>query len=71
MLDTELLLVGLPGLAGTKDEGDAGKPAEGCFAEIGALAVVVTGAVEVGVGVGVEWFEVCACAVLIVEGVWW
>lgn len=29
MLETELLLVGLPGLAGMKELGEAGKPAEG------------------------------------------
>ena len=46
MLDTELLLVGLPGLAGTNELGDAGKPADGCLC--------IGGAVAVGVGVGVE-----------------
>lgn len=55
MLETELLRVGLPGLAGTKELGDAGKPADGCRCMAGA----VTGAVVdmlplVGVGVGVE-----------------
>ena len=31
ILETELLLVGLPGLAGTNEDGEAGKPATGCF----------------------------------------
>jgi hypothetical protein len=70
MLDTELLLVGLPGLAGTKDDGEAGNPADGCFAIAGAVAVVEAGTLEVGVGVGVEWFDDCDWEVLIVEGVW-
>lgn len=53
MLDTELLRVGLPGLAGMNELGDAGKPAEGILA--GAVAVADAGMVEVvGVGVGVE-----------------
>jgi hypothetical protein len=53
MLDTELLRVGLPGLAGTKELGEAGKAAGGCFN--GAVTVVETGILDVvGVGVGVE-----------------
>lgn len=40
MLDTELLLVGLPGLAGTKELGDAGNPAEGCRCIAGAFSMV-------------------------------
>ena len=40
MLDTELLLVGLPGLAGTKELGDAGKPAEGCRCIAGGFSMV-------------------------------
>lgn len=53
MLDTELLLAGLPGLAGIKELGDAGNPAGGCFA--GAVAVTDAGMLDaVGVGVGVE-----------------
>lgn len=69
MLETELLLVGLPGRAGTKELGDAGKAAGGCLA--GAVAVTDAGMLEVvGVGVGVEWFDDCEAAVLM-EGVWW
>lgn len=72
MLETELLLVGLPGRAGTKELGDAGKPAEGCLAIGGAVAVDAPGILDVvGVGVGVEWFDDCEAVVLIVEGVWW
>ena len=52
ILDTELLLVGLPGLAGTKELGDAGKPVDGVLA--GAVAVVEVVVLVVGVGVGVE-----------------
>jgi hypothetical protein len=53
MLDTELLLVGLPGRAGTKELGEAGKAAGGCFT--GAVAVTETGMLDVvGVAVGVE-----------------
>lgn len=40
MLDTELLLVGLPGLAGTKELGDAGKPDEGCRCIAGGFSMV-------------------------------
>jgi hypothetical protein len=55
MLETELLLVGLPGLAGTKELGEAGKPAEGCRCIAGAFSMVCMGMfVPVGVGVGVE-----------------
>ena len=69
MLDTELLLVGLPGLAGMKELGEAGKPAAGCFAD--AVTVVAAGMLDVvGVGVGVDWFDDCEAAVLI-EGVCW
>lgn len=69
MLDTELLRVGLPGRAGMKELGDAGNPAEGCRVIGGAVAVVAVGIWDVvGVGVGVEWFEVRDVAVSI-EGV--
>ncbi len=55
MLETELLRVGLPGLAGTKELGDAGKPAEGWRCIIGGFSIVWMGMlVPVGVGVGVE-----------------
>lgn len=54
MLETELLLVGLPGLGGTKEEGEAGKPTDGCF-EAGAVVVEEFGTLDVvGVGVGVD-----------------
>ena len=70
MLETELLRVGLPGLAGTKELGEAGNPAEGCLAMGGAVAVDATGMLDVvGVGVGVEWLDDCEVFVLIVEGV--
>jgi hypothetical protein len=63
--------VGLPGLAGTKDEGDAGKPADGCLCTAGAVTVDEGGTWEVvGVCVGVEWFEDWEAVVLIVDGVW-
>jgi len=53
ILDTELLLVGLPGLAGMNELGEAGKPAGGCL--IGAVAVMEADMLDVvGVGVGVE-----------------
>jgi hypothetical protein len=69
MLDTELLLVGLPGLAGTKELGEAGKAAGGCFT--GAVAVMAADMLDVvGVGVGVEWFDDCD-AVVLIEGVGW
>lgn len=72
MLETELLLVGLQGLAGMIDEGDAGKPADGCFTREGAVAEVEPGMLDdVGVGVGVVWVEDCDAVVLIVEGTWW
>ena len=45
ILETELLLVGLPGLAGTNELGEAGNPADGCFG--GAAAAEL----EVAVGV--------------------
>jgi hypothetical protein len=35
-----LLLAGLPGLAGTKELGDAGKPAEGCRCIAGGFSMV-------------------------------
>lgn len=54
MLDTELLLAGLPGLAGTNEEGETGKPADGCFGGTGAVADVPGTVEDVGVGVGVE-----------------
>lgn len=55
ILDTELLRVGLPGLAGTKELGEAGKPAEGCRCIGGAVAVAVADMLPVvGVGVGVD-----------------
>lgn len=47
MLETELLRVGLPGLAGMKELGEAGKPADGCRVMAGAVAVVDTGMLEV------------------------
>ena len=79
MLETELLRVGLPGLAGTNELGDAGKPAEGCLVIGGAVAVAAVGMLEVvGVGVGVEWLEardatvsiegVCVCLVSFAVG---
>lgn len=59
MLDTELLLVGLPGLAGTNELGEAGNPADGCLCIGGAVAVAAPDMLPVvGVGVGVEVFEV-------------
>lgn len=55
MLETELLLAGLPGLAGMKELGDAGKPAEGCLLAACAVAVDEAGRLDVvGVGVGVD-----------------
>lgn len=54
ILETELLLVGLPGLAGTNELGDAGKPAVGCLDGVAVAAVDVGMLDEVGVGVGVE-----------------
>jgi hypothetical protein len=69
ILDTELLRVGLPGLAGTNELGDAGNPAEGCLCIGGAVDVAVADMLPVvGVGVGVDWFEGVA-AVLIAAGV--
>jgi hypothetical protein len=69
MLETELLRVGLPGLAGTKELGEAGNPAEGCLCIGGAVAVAVTDMLPlVGVGVGVETFD-CVAVVLIAAGV--
>lgn len=71
ILETELLLVGLPGRAGMIELGEAGNPAEGCFCIAGAVAVAVTGMLDVvGVWVGVEWFDDCD-AVVLIEGVWW
>jgi hypothetical protein len=70
MLDTELLLVGLPGLTGMNELGDAGNPAEGWRCIGGAVAVAVPDMLPfVGVGVGVDWFD-CAAVVLIAAGVW-
>jgi hypothetical protein len=55
ILDTELLRVGLPGLAGTNELGDAGNPAETCLCIGGAVAVAVADMLPVvGVGVGVD-----------------
>jgi hypothetical protein len=55
MLDTELLLVGLPGLTGTNELGEAGNPADGCRCIGGAVAVVVPAMLPVvGVCVGVD-----------------
>lgn len=55
MLDTELLLVGLPGRAGINELGEAGNPAEGCLCIGAAVAVAVPDMLPlVGVGVGVE-----------------
>ena len=71
MLETELLLVGLPGRAGTKELGEAGKPADGCRCIDGAVAVAVVDMLPVvGVGVGVELFEAWP-PVLIAAGVCW
>lgn len=54
MLDTELLLVGLPGRAGTKELGEAGNPG-GCFCVELAVAFTDPEMVDVvGVGVGVD-----------------
>lgn len=70
ILETELLLAGLPGLAGMNELGDAGKPADGCRCIGGAVAVVDPDMLPVvGVGVGVEWLEACEAAVLIGLGV--
>jgi len=69
MLDTELLLVGLPGLAGTNELGEAGKPADGCLCMGGAVAVAVPDMLPiVGVGVGVDVFDVWPAVVLIAAG---
>ena len=70
MLETELLLVGLPGLAGTNELGEAGKPADGCLCIGGAVAVAVADMLPVvGVGVGVELFDAWPPVVLIAAGV--
>lgn len=70
ILDTELLRVGLPGLAGTNELGEAGNPAEGCRCIGAAVAVTVPDMLPVvGVGVGVDWFDGVA-VVLIAAGVW-
>lgn len=62
-LDSELLLVGLPGRAGANEDGLAGKPADGCL----DIATADAGMLEdVGVGVGVDCVELAA--VLIAEG---
>lgn len=69
MLETELLLVGLPGLAGMNELGEAGNPAEGCRCIGAAVAAVDPDILPVvGVGVGVELFEVWDAAVLIAAG---
>lgn len=71
MLETELLLAGLPGLTGMKELGSAGKPADGCFEVLDAVAVIEADILgSVGVGVGVEWFDDCDAAVLS-DGVLW
>lgn len=70
MLETELLLVGLPGRGGMNELGEAGNNVEDC---LGAddVTVVDAGMLDVvGVGVGVEWLEGDAALVLIAEGVW-
>lgn len=55
MLETELLLAGLPGLTGKNELGEAGNPAEGCLCIGGAVAVVEPDMLPVvGVGVGVD-----------------
>jgi hypothetical protein len=70
ILDTELLRVGLPGLAGTNELGEAGKPAEGCLCIGGAVAVTVADMLPVvGVGVGVDMFDGDA-VVLMAAGIW-
>jgi hypothetical protein len=71
MLETELLLVGLPGRAGTKELGEAGKPADGWRCIDGAVAVAVVDMLPVvGVGVGVELFDGWP-PVLIAAGACW
>lgn len=72
MLETELLRVGLAGRGGMMEEGDAGKPADGCLGRLGSVAAKEdTGMLElVGVGVGVEWADECEAEVLIMDGVW-
>lgn len=67
-LETELLLVGLPGRAGTNELGDAGKPAEGWRCMGAGVGVDPVMLVPVGVGVGVEWFD-CAAPMLIAAGI--
>ncbi len=70
ILETELLLVGLPGLAGINELGEAGNPAEGCLCIAGGAAEAEPDMdPNVGVGVGVEFADACDCAVLIAEGV--
>ena len=55
MLDTELLRVGLPGLTGTKELGEAGNPADGCRCIGGAVVAVAPDMLSVvGVCVGVD-----------------
>lgn len=69
ILDTELLRVGLPGLAGMNELGEAGNPAEGCLCIGGAVAVAAADILpDVGVGVGVDVFD-CEAVVLIAAGV--
>jgi hypothetical protein len=69
ILDTELLRVGLPGLAGTNELGEAGNPADGCLCIGGAVAVTVPDMLPVvGVGAGVDWFD-GVVAVLMAAGV--
>lgn len=70
ILETELLRVGLPGLAGMNELGEAGKPAEGWRCIGGAVAVAVPDIDPVvGVGVGVECGDACDVVVFIAEGV--
>ena len=71
MLETELLLVGLPGRTGTKELGEAGKPADGCRCIGGAVAVAVADMLPVvGVGVGVVLLDAWP-AVLMEAGICW
>jgi hypothetical protein len=67
-LETELLLVGLPGRAGTNELGEAGKPADGCRCMGAGVGVAPVMLVPVGVAVGVEWFD-CAALMLMAAGI--
>jgi hypothetical protein len=73
MLDTELLLVGLPGRTGMKELGEAGKPVDGCLESAGMVGNDILPVVGVGVGVDAldALEEAAAVVVLIIEGVWW